>query len=320
VFAGVWYVTTRVLSGLVTLLVVSVLVFVAIHLVPGNYAEIVLGPFSSPQARATLTSEFGLNRPLPVQYLQWLGHVAVGDFGVSLQSGEPVTDIMARRIPVTAELALLATMFAVAIGIPLALAAGMARRRVSRGVSRLGGAIAMSTPDFVSGSVLVFVFSRYALGLPVGGYVPFLQSPAENLKAMVLPAVTLGVFGIAIVVRTGRDAVAGVMSSPHITAAVGRGESTAHIVRHHVMRNASIPVLTVLATYVGYLLGGAVIAENLFSLPGMGQAVLQGIVGRDYAIVQGTVLVGAAAFICVNTLADFTYSLLDPRIVQGARP
>ncbi len=311
------YVARRALSAIGTLFVVSLLVFGAIHLVPGSYADIVLGPLSSPHARQALTSQYGLDRPLPVQYLQWLRHVVAGDFGVSLQSGEPVTGLMARRLPVTVELAALSTIFTVVVGIPLALAAGMARRRVSRGIGRLGGAIAMSTPEFVLGSVLVFLFSRYSLGLPVSGYVDLSADPGGNLRAMMLPAMTLSVFGMAVVVRTGRDAVAGVFSAPSVTAAVGRGESLPHIVRHHVLRNASIPVLTVLATYVGYLMGGAVIAETLFSLPGMGQAVLAGIAGRDYAIVQSTVLVGAAAFIAINMLADSAYGVIDPRIAQG---
>ncbi len=317
--AGWRYFGGRLFVGLVTLLVVSVLVFGAVHLVPGSYADIVLGPFSSPEARAVLTAEFGLDRPLPVQYIEWLRHVLVGDLGASLGTGAPVTEQLLRRLPVTAELTVLSLLVTVVVGLPLALAAGLARGRFGRGVSRLVGSSAMSTPDFVLGSLLVFLFSRYALGLPVGGYVPFAEDPVANLRSMVLPALTLSVFGVALVVRTGRDAVAGVFSSPHVAAAVARGESLRHVVRHHVLRNASIPVLTVLATYVGYLMGGAVIVENLFSLPGLGQAVLSAINGRDYAVVQGMVLVAAAAFIAINLLADFAYGLLDPRVRTGHR-
>lgn len=307
----------RLLVGLTTLLVVSSAVFAAVHLVPGNYADIVLGPTSSREARAALTEEFGLDRPLPVQYVEWLRQVLVGDLGASLGSGEPVTDQLTRQLPVTAELTGLSVLVTVVVGVPLALLAGLARGGLGRGLSRLVGSSAMSTPDFVLGSLLVFVFSRYALGLPADGYVPFAEDPAANLRAMVLPASTLSVFGIALVVRTGRDAVAGVISGPHVAAAVARGESPGHVVRHHVVRNASIPVVTVLATYVGYLMGGAVIVENLFSLPGLGQAVLSAVNGRDYAVVQGLVLVAAAAFITINLLADFAYGVLDPRVRDG---
>ncbi len=315
---GVRYVAGRVAAAAGTLFVVSILVFVAVGLVPGNYADMVLGPYASPQARANLTAEFGLDQPLVVQYLQWLRHVVAGDLGTSLQSGQAVGDLLARRLPVTVELALLATLFAVVVGVPLAVAAGMARRRVTRGLSRIGGAVAMSTPDFVLGSILLFLFSRYSLGLQVSGYVPLAVDPVAHLRSMVLPAVTLGVFGVAVLVRTGRDAVAAVLNAPHVTAAIARGEPARRIVRHHVLRNASIPVLTVGAAYAGNLIGGVVIAENLFSLPGTGQLVLQSVSSRDYAIVLGGVLTAAAAFVVVNMLADFAYGIVDPRVLKGA--
>jgi peptide/nickel transport system permease protein len=317
--AGLRYFGGRVVAGAGTVLVVSMLVFAAVHLVPGSYADVVSGPYSSSQARAALTAEFGLDRPLPVQYVEWLRHMAVGDLGTSLGTGEPITEQLARRWPVTAELAILSLILTVVVGLPLALLAGLARRRLGRGLGRLMGSSAMSTPDFVLGSLLVFLFSRFALGLPVGGYVALAEDPVESLRSMVLPALTLSVFGIALVVRTGRDAVAGVLSSPHVTAAVARGEGTAFVIRHHILRNAAIPLLTVLATYTGYLMGGAVIVESLFSLPGLGQAILSAINGRDYAVVQGMVLVAAVAFIAVNMAADFTYGLVDPRVRAGDR-
>jgi peptide/nickel transport system permease protein len=154
----------------------------------------------------------------------------------------------------------------------------------------------------------------------VGEYVPLVDDPIENLRAMLLPALTLSIFGIALVVRTGRDAVASVMGAQHVAAAVARGESTRHIVCHHVLRNAMIPVITVLAVYAGYLMGGAVIIEHLFSLPGIGAAVLNAVDQRDYALVQGTVLVAATAFIVINMLADLTYGVIDPRVRTGGRP
>ncbi|TMR04918.1 ABC transporter permease [Actinomadura soli] len=316
---GARYFAGRLATGAATLLAISVLVFSAVHLVPGGYAEVVLGPTSSPEVRAALRAEFGLDRPLPVQYLEWLRHVATGDLGVSMGTGEPVSDQLIRRLPVTAELAGLALSLTVLVGVPLAVLAGLSRGRFGRGLSRLAGSTAMSIPDFVLGSLLVFLFSRFALGLPVGGHVPLAEDPVANLRAMALPALTLSVFGIALVVRTGRDAVAAVFNAPHITTALARGERMAHVIRHHVLRNAAIPVITVLATYVGYLMGGAVIVENLFSLPGLAQAVLNGIRGRDYATVQGLVLVASAAFIMINMLADITYAVVDPRVREGHR-
>jgi peptide/nickel transport system permease protein len=313
------YVAGRFVTGVVTVLVVTILVFGAMRLAPGSYAEVVLGPFSSQEMRANLTKEYGLDQPVPEQYLKWLGHAVEGNFGTSLETHTPVSELLARRLPVTAELTLLSLLITLLVGLPLALLAALARSRLIGGSSRLLGAVAMSTPDFVLGSVLVYLFSQYSLGLPVGQYVPFFDDPVESIRGMLLPAITLSVFGIAILVRTGRDAVAAVLSSPHVTAAVARGESRAHIVRHHLLRNAAIPVVTVVATFVGYLLGGAVIVENLFSLPGLGQAALTAVKSRDYAVVQGVVLIAATAFIAVNMFADFTYGLIDPRILDQDR-
>lgn len=298
---------------------VTILVFFGMQLAPGSYADMVLGPASTPQARAELAEDYGLDRPVPLQYLDWAENAITGDLGTTLGTGEPVSELLVDRAPVTLELALLSLLFTVVIGVPLALLAGMARNRTARGASRLIGALAMSTPDFVLGSVFVYVFSTYALGLPVGGFVPFADDPVASVESMILPALTLTAFGIAVVVRTGRDAVASVLSSPHVTAALARGESFPHVVRHHVLRNSSIPVVTVLATYTGYLLGGAVIVENLFSLPGLGQLVIIAVNDRDYLVVQGVVLIAAAAFIFINMLADFSYGVIDPRVGRTAK-
>jgi peptide/nickel transport system permease protein len=313
------YLVGRLLTGVGTLLVVTLLVFGAVHLLPGSYADVLAGPFAPPATKARIANEYGLNRPLPIQYVDWLKHVATGDFGSSLATGVPVSQILSQRFPVTGELALLAVVFALLVGVPAALLSGLARRRATRETSRFAGAVAMSTPDFVLGSIFVYLFSRYGVGLSIGGYVPFSQDPIQNLSAMVLPALTLSVFGIALVVRIGRDSVTGVLSSPHVTAAIGRGESMRYIVRRHVIRNAAIPVVTVLATYVGYLMGGAIVVETLFSLPGLGQAALDAVKNRDYAIIQGVVLAGGTAFIALNMLADASYSLLDPRVRRPSK-
>lgn len=310
------YVASRLAVGVGTLVVVSMLVFLAIHLVPGGYADVVLSPLAPPRARANLIAQYGLDQPLPVQYVNWAGQLLHGNLGVMMSDGEPVADLLARRLPVTVELTLLSFALAVLVGVPLAVVAGMARSRFASGSSRLGAALSMSTPDFVLGSVLVYLFSRYSLGLPVSGFVPFGEDPVQNLRSMILPALSLGLFGVAIVIRTGRDAVVTAVASPHAAAATARGESTGHIVRHHVLRNAAIPMVTVLAAFVGTLFGGAVIEENLFSLPGMGQAILNAINQRDYAMVQSAVLIAAAAFILVSMLADFAYGVIDPRVAH----
>jgi peptide/nickel transport system permease protein len=313
------YVTGKVTIGLATLFVVSALVFVALHFVPGSYTDVVVNPQASDLARDNAARQYGLDKPLVVQFVLWLKQLLSGNLGVMMGTGQPISELLGKRLPVTGELGLLATAFAALVGVPSAIAAGMAKSTIACGSSRLIGAVAMSTPEFVLGSVLVYFFSRYSLGLPAGGYTPFPVDPIANLRSMVLPVLTLGLLGVAMVIRTGRDAIASTLSLPHVTAAVARGESTLRIIWHHVLRNAAIPIATVLATFVGSVLGGAVIVENLFSVPGMGQAVLNGISRRDYAVVQGAVLVAAAAFIAVNMVADLAYGLIDPRVRMRPR-
>ena len=181
-------------------------------------------------------------------------------------------------------------------------------------LGRLVGALGASVPEFVLGSALIFVFSRWSLGLKVGGFVALAQDPWANLKSVVLPTASLSVFGIALILRTTRDAVLRVLTEGHILAAVARGETPWRIVRHHVLRNASIPIVTVTATYFGFLLGGAVIAEILFSIPGVGYYIYSSLEGRDYAVVQAGVLLASFAFVSLNMLADLAYALIDPRI------
>lgn len=309
------YIAVRLGTAVVTLFAVSILIFVAIHLIPGKYEDIVLSAFAPPESRHALAERLGLTRPLPEQYVRWLIAAVHSDFGLSLATGLPISDEFARRAPITIQLTLMSTVISVVLGVPLGFAAAVSStRRFARGFSRLLGALAMSVPDFVLGSVLVFIFSTYAFGLTVGGYVPLFDDPIANLRAMVLPAVTLSVFGMALVMRTTRESVLTVLSEPFVTSAVARGELPAAVLRRHVLRNAAIPIVTVIATNIGYLLGGTVIVELLFSVPGLGRYMLDAITHRDYPIVQAGVLLAATVFIVVNTLADLSYALLDPRI------
>ncbi len=308
------YLGTRALLALFTLVGVALLIFIAIRLVPGGFADIVLGPFVTPEAREILTQRFGLDEPVWVQFLKWFLALLEGDFGNSLVTQQPVMSELLRRLPVTAELAFLSLAFALSIGLPLGVVSAAAAAGGGGRAGRLVGALGASIPDFVLGSLFIFVFSVWSLGLPAGGYTPFLEDPIGNLLGMVLPAVTLGVFGMALILRTTRDAVLTVLTEGHITAAVARGDSPRDILRHHVLRNASVLVLTVSATYFGYLLGGAVIVEVLFSVPGVGFYIYSGLMNRDYAVVQGGVLFVAALFVLLNMAVDLAYVLIDPRI------
>ncbi|GAA1973353.1 ABC transporter permease [Amycolatopsis minnesotensis] len=310
----------RLLSAVLTLFVVSVLIFAASRLMPGGFAEVVLGPFAGPDQRAAVSAKYGLDQSLVVQYGLWLAAAVKGDLGTSLLSGEPVAGEFLLRIPVTVELTVLGIAAAVLIGIPLGVyTAVRAGQRGGGALGRLAGGLGVSVPEFVLGSLVVFVFSRYALGLTVGGYRPLGEDVGANLRSMVLPAAVLSVFAIAVTARTTRDAVLNVLVEPYITASVARGEAPLAIIRRHVLRNASIPILVVLTTITAYLLGGAVIIENLFNLPGVGSYVVQAVGRRDYAVVQAGVLLAAAVFVVLTMLADATSGVLDPRLGKAVR-
>jgi peptide/nickel transport system permease protein len=311
------FLVPRLLSAALTLLGVSLLVFVSLRLIPGGFAEVVLGPFATAESRALIAAKYGLDESIALQFLHWLLALLQGDFGLSMVTKQPVVDELLRRVPFTAELAALTLLLAVGIGCPLGVWSALAASRARPGrfdLGRLVGAAGASVPEFVLGSVLIFVFSRWQLGLKVGGFVPFAQDPVGNLKSVLLPVASLSLFGIALILRTTRDAVLRVLTEGHVLAAVGRGETPAAIVRHHILRNAAIPVLTVAATYFGFLLGGALIAEILFSIPGVGYYIYSSLEGRDYAVVQAGVLLAAAVFVGINMLADLAYALIDPRI------
>ena len=309
------YLLPRFVVALVTMFGVSLLVFLSLRAIPGGYADILLGPFVTPAAREAISQRYGLDEPVAIQFLRWLAALLQADFGVSMVTRQPVLDEFLRRAPVTIELALIALGSALLLGLPLGALAGIGSTgRGGNVAGRLIGAIGSSIPDFVLGSVLIFVFSAWSLGLRIGGFVPFSQDPVENLRVMLLPGLTLSVFGMALILRTTRDVVLRVMTEGYITAAVARGERPFEIVRRHVLRNAAIPVVTVIGTYFGFLLGGAVIVEVLFSVPGIGLYAFNGLQNRDYAIVQAGVLLAAAVFIAINMLADIAYALIDPRI------
>jgi peptide/nickel transport system permease protein len=285
----------RVFSAVVTLLLISLLIFAASRLMPGGFAEVVLGPFASDAEKAAVSAKYGLDQGIFTQYWLWLSAALSGDFGVSMITREAVTTEFGLRLPVTAELTLFGMGAAILVGVPLGVWTAV-RGRKGGAVGRLASGFGVSLPEFVLGSLVVFLFSRYALGLTVGRYVPMSDDLGRNLQVMVLPAAVLSVFVIAVTARTTRDAVLNVLVEPFIAAAVARGESPGEIIRRHVLRNASIPVITVLGTVTAYLLGGAVIIEYLFNLPGIGSYIVQAVV-----------------FVVMNTLTDAAAGVLDPR-------
>jgi peptide/nickel transport system permease protein len=259
-------------------------------------------------------SELGLDHSLPSQYAQWLGNVLTGNFGTDYSSGAPIGTLLAQRLPVTIELSLAALAIATAIGIPLGVAAAVWRSRLpdtaAQGVSMLG----ISVPDFWLGIVLILLFSLGLGILPSSGWVPLGQDPVANLQHIALPALALGIGFGAVLIRVTRAAMLDVLAQDYIRFCRAKGVSEFLVVFKHALRNAAIPITTVVGMQAGYLLGGAIVIEQVFSLPGVGQLVLNGVLQRDYPVVQGAVLVIGAMFIAVNLFADVLYTVLNPRL------
>jgi peptide/nickel transport system permease protein len=295
------YVVRRSGSALVTLLVVSLMIFSAIHALPGGYADVFLGAHPTPEAKVRIEAQFGLDQPLPVQYVRWLGAALTGDFGVSLVTQKPVSEEFAARLPVTATIAIIATALAILVGLPIGLAGGLARSKLARGTSRFAGSLAISVPDFVIGTVLLFVVSRY------------LQW-ANVFSTTLLPAIALCALGIGFVSTAARNASSAAAEGQWVLAATARGMSRGEIIRHHIIKNAAIPVVTTIAIYFGYMLGGTAIVESTFTVPGVGRYILQAVQLRDYPVVQAGALIAASLFIALNLLVDLLYGVLDPRI------
>ncbi|NRQ39480.1 ABC transporter permease [Nonomuraea sp. NN258] len=309
------WIAGRVLSSAVTLLGIALLIFVAVRLMPGGYADVILGPLASEQQRAEVSARYGLDKPVFLQFFLWLGALLGGDLGISMVTQAPIADELALRLPVTGLLAAMSLTATLLAGVPLGVLSAL-RGGEGRGgtAGRLVSALGISLPEFVLGSAVIYLFSRFALGLRVGGFASGTGGFGATFQALLLPALVLSVFSVAATARTTRDAVLGVLVEPHIAAAVGRGEPPWHIVRHHVLRNVGIPILTLLGSIVAYLLGGAVIVESLFNVSGLGSYMISGLGRRDFGVVQATVLLTAAAFIVVSLLTELASGWLDPRV------
>jgi peptide/nickel transport system permease protein len=311
------YLAWRLAGAIPTLLGVSVLTFLFIRLIPGDAIAARLGTSTAltPEQLASLRAYFGLDQPLYQQYWTWLTSLLRGDFGYSIRTGRPVLVEIAERLPATLELAAAATVIAVAIGLPLGLLSAMRPRSRVDVFARIGGLIGLSLPSFWLGTLIIVFFSLYLRWLPnTGGYVDFVRDPLGNVALIVLPAVTLGVALAAATMRMTRSAMLDVLSADYVRTAWAKGLPNGLIVRRHVLKNGLIVVVTLLGIQVGQLLGGAVVVEEIFSIPGVGRMLLAAIVQRDYALVQGGVLAIAILFVLVNIIVDLLYGYLDPRI------
>lgn len=311
------YLAVRLLGAIPTLVGVSVLTFLFIRLIPGDAIAARLGTSTAltPEQLASLRAYFGLDQPLPVQYWNWVSSLLRGDAGYSIRTGRPVFVEIAERLPATLELAAAAALIAIAIGIPLGLLSAMRPRSRLDVATRIGGLVGLSLPSFWLGTLIIVLFSLYLRWLPnTGGYVEFARDPLTNLSMMMFPAITLGVALAAATMRMTRSAMLDVLGADYVRTATAKGLRRSLVVRRHVLKNGLIVVVTLLGIQVGQLLGGAVVVEEIFAIPGIGRMLLTAIVQRDYALVQGGVLVIAMLFVVVNIAVDLLYGYLDPRI------
>ncbi len=312
------YALRRILVFPLVMFGVSVFVFVAIRLVPGDAITAMLGTESgllTEVQRASLEEYFGLDQNWLVQFWRWLGGVVQGDFGISTTFGKPVMSVILAHFPLTLELAVLSMLVALGIGLPAGIYAAMRKDRAADLAVRVVAMIGQSTPNFVMGLLLIFVLSVGFGVLPaMGSFVPFAQDPIGNLTQMILPALTLGTAFAAAVIRISRSAMLDVLREDYIRTARSKGMSQRWVIWRHALPNALIPVVTLSGVEFGYLLGGAVLVEQIFALPGLGRVVLDAILQRDYALVQGSVLFIAFNFMVVNLIIDLAYAALDPRI------
>lgn len=308
-------VALRLAAFVPTLLVTSVILFVAVNVVPGSAAKAALGIDATPQAIARFEHDQGLDRPLHVQYLDWLGKALRGDFGTSFQNHLPVGPELLTRLPVTLELAILAFIVANVIAVPLGAAAARSHRHRTDQVVTLMATVMGAVPNFWLATLLILVFAL-KLGLfPAGGFVSMAESPLRNLSLMIMPALSLGIVSSALLLRIMRAGMIEVLASDYIRTAVAKGATAPRVVWHHALRNALIPFLTVGAVEFGWLFGGVVIIEDIFLLPGIGQLVLVGIINRDYPVLLASTLTVTVAVLTANMLVDVLAGILDPREV-----
>ena len=308
------YIARRLLLTIPVLLAMSIIVFLMIRLVPGDPALVILGRSATPESIRVLREQMRLNDPIWVQYAQWLGNLLRGDLGVDYSTGQRITTQLMQRLPVTLEMALLAMVMSIIMAVPLGILAAVRRRGLAEHGTFLLGLLGISIPDFWLGIMLILFVSLELGWLPSSGYVPLRQSVWGNISHMLLPSFTLSLNLAAVLTRTTRAAVLDVLSRPYLKTARAKGLSELVIVRRHVLKNAAVPIITVLGMQLGYVLGGAIIIEQIFALPGVGRLTLNAVLDRDYPVVQGAVLLITFLFILVNILTDAFYAVLDPRI------
>ena len=292
----------------------SVLVFVVIRILPGDPALVIMGTEGSPEAAARLRESLGLDRPLAVQYLEWLARAARGDLGTSIQYDVPVARLIVSRLPVTLPLTGLAALFMIVLAVPLGVYAATRHRRAGDYVAMVVSQLGIAIPSFWAGLLLILLFSVELGWVQSGGFAAWSEGVWPALRSLLLPAVALGFFQTAVLVRATRSAMLDVLGEEYVRTARAKGVAERLVIGKHTLRNAMIPIVTVAGLQLGQLMAGSIILESVFALPGLGRLALGAITARDLPVVQGVTLFVASSIVLINFVVDLAYVILDPRI------
>ncbi|ASV70028.1 MULTISPECIES: ABC transporter permease [Cytobacillus] len=308
------YILKRLLSMIPVLFLVAIFVFFLIHFIPGDPASVMLGPDASPGEIEALRQELGLNLPIYQQFVHWFGNVLQGDLGTSLYMNTSVVSAFFSHIGPTLSLALLAQGVSIMIAIPIGVLAARKRGTGIDSTFMLIAMIGMSIPSFLLGLMLMLVFGVKMQILPVAGYESLANGLWNHLKYLILPAISLGAIQAAVITRMTRSSMVDILSTNYIKTARAKGVKERMVIYKHAFRNAFIPILTILGETFGSLITGAVVTETVFNLPGIGQLVVNAITRRDYAVIQGTILIIALTYLFLNLFIDLLYGVVDPRV------
>ncbi len=311
------YIVSRLMMTAVLMLGVASLVFFVLYFIPGDVASIIAGDRATPEQVENIRQALGLNRPISSQYIDWLSKVIRGDFGKSLISGRPVMEDLILQFPRTLELMGCAMVAAVVMGIPLGILAAVRRSRVEDRIASTLGLLGLSVPNFVIGTLMALALGVYLRLLPISGFIPFSQAPLYHLKLLVMPSLALGFSMAGVVMRMTRSAMLGVLGEDYIRTARAKGLNERVVRYKHALKNALIPVVSIIGVQAGTLLGGTVIIEFIFNWPGLSSLLLRAIYQRDAPLVQGVILLISGAFVLINLIVDLVNSRIDPRIQYG---
>jgi peptide/nickel transport system permease protein len=295
---------------------ITFIVFSIVHLIPGDVIDIILSQEAhvTAERRNELERMMGLDKPIPIQYLDWLGGIIKGDFGTSVLTGRPILPDLLRRFPVTFQLTVFSLFITLIIAIPLGIISAYNKNSFLDGSARILGILGLSIPDFWLATLLVLIASLYFPSFYQSSWVSFQENPIENIKILILPSISLGLVNAAMIMRMLRATLMEVLQEDYIITARGKGLTEKVVVARHAFKNALIPVITLIGIRAGYLMGGAIIIETIYSLPGIGSFILNGISNRDYPLVQAGILYVATFFVLINLLVDIIYAYLNPKV------